>query len=125
MFNRMMLILLSLWSVNSAAHDASYYRVHPIQLQSVMKQCPDHPPESMTCVELQMIAQQTNTLAYELQTDPQQFGQRILALQEAIEKAKMQLQDKPSQPELIAFLDQNSAQLNERLAIVKWLESPN
>ena len=123
--NRIWLLFLSLWSVHAVAQDASYYRVHPIELQSVIKQCPDHPPVNITCSELQMIAQQLNTLAYELQTVPQQFGQKILALQESIEKEKIQLQEKPSQSELIAFLEQEKAQLNERLAVVKWLESPN
>lgn len=125
MFNRMCLIILAFWAVDCAAYDASYYHMHPAALQDAMKQCPDNPPKGLTCVELQMMAQQTNSLAFELQTDPQLFGQKILALQEAIAKVKLQLQEKPNEPALTTFLEQNNAQLLERLAIVKWLESPN
>ena len=125
MFNRVCLIILSLWAVNCAAYDASYYHRHPAALQDAMKQCPDSPPKGFTCVELQMITQQTNALAFELQTDPQQFGQKILALQEAIAKVELQLEAKPNDASLTTFLNQSNEQLLERLVIVKWLESPN
>lgn len=118
-------ILLSLWSVFAAAKDVSYYRVHPVELQLVLKACSDSPKLDEKCNDLQIIAQQLNAQAYELQSNPQQFGQTILHLQEMIAKATIELENTPSKSEIRTFLEENTAQLQQRLAVVKWLESPN
>lgn len=118
-------LLLSTWAAFAAAQDVSYYRVHPIELQSVLKQCSDNPKTDETCKQLQLIAQQFNEQAYELQSNPQQFGQVILHLQETIAKATIELEKTPSKSEIATFIAENTAQLQQRLAVVRWLESPN
>lgn len=64
-------------------------------------------------------------LQYELQRNPQQFGQTILHLQELIETATIELEKTPSNAQLRTFLKENTLQLQQRLAVVKLLESPN
>ena len=105
-------------------HDEAYYRSHMTALQNVMNQCPAHHPAELTCDQLQKIALRANALADELRLDPQGFGQKILALQETLLQDQTSSEMNPSQPALQASVALHQTQLDERLSIVKWLESP-
>jgi hypothetical protein len=99
-------ILLSCTTQSFATNTAYYYLLHHEALQKAMAQCPKFSPKNISCDELKNISLRANALAYELREDPQAFGNKILKLQ----------QD--------ASTTENKVQLAERLAIVKWLESP-
>lgn len=108
----------------SASHDASFYSLHPNALQQAIDQCPGTHPAGVACEQLNQLAVRANTLASELHDNPQAFGKKILALQEDLAKLTDELQNNPQQPELQAAINSNKMQLGERLAVVKWLESP-
>lgn len=105
-------------------HDEAYYRSHMAQLQKVMNQCPDHHPAELTCEQLQKIALRANALSDELRFDPQGFGQKILALQESMSVDEASIEANRHQPALQESIALHQMELSERLAIVKWLESP-
>ncbi|MDI1352004.1 MAG: hypothetical protein PSV35_04425 [bacterium] len=112
---------LGLTSCNSK--DEQYYRSNPKELQAAIKRCPNEQPQGLTCNQLNDLAQRLSGLAYDLQSNPQGFGQKILALQQTIANQKIELINKPT-PELKASLEKNSHDLVDFLAVVKWLESP-
>lgn len=115
---------ISLMTTACAAQNEQYYKLHPEQLRQAIAHCPDkHPPE-VSCEQLADVAKMVNTLAYQLQISPQGFGKDILALQEKIAKQRSTLKKEPNQSGLKSDLDKNEQNLKERLAIVKWLESP-
>ncbi len=124
MMKFILLAVMSIWVVACSAHDEQYYRLHPVTLQQALKQCPEQQPGNLSCQQLKDIAKKMNVLAYQLRMNPQGFGKQILALQETVAKQKKSLQQNPNQPDVKAVLDKNTQQLKERLAIVKWLESP-
>ena len=99
-------IFLSCATKIFATHPASYYWLNHEALEKAVAQCPKFSQKNIGCDELKSIAVRANALAYELREDPQAFGNKILKLQ----------QD--------ASTPENKIQLAERLAIVKWLESP-
>jgi len=107
-----------------AAHDSTYYSTHLKELQKAIEFCPEKHPAGVSCEELNISAQRTNELVSELQYNPQGFGQKILTLQESLAKLTTTLQTNPGHPEALEAAEQHKLQLSERLAIVKWLESP-
>jgi len=118
------LIIMSLWVVACSAHDDHYYSLHPDALQQALKKCPEQQPSQISCAQLKDVADRVNALAYELRLNPQDFGKQILVLQQTVAKQESVLQQQVNQPALTAELDKNRQQLKDRLAIVKWLESP-
>jgi len=108
----------------TAAHNATYYNLHPLELQEAIEACPEKYPAGVTCEQLNVSATQINVLASELHQDPQGFGRKILELQEHLAKLAVELKQYPNHPELLTSIDSKNTQLAERLAIVKWLESP-
>ena len=116
----MLLMVASLWAVACSAHNEHYYRTHPKALQAAIQQCPAKSPSPLSCAQLKDIALRVNELAYQLRLDPQGYGQKILVLQEIIARQEANREEKEQQPSL----DENKIHLQERLAIVKWLESP-
>ncbi len=118
------LAILSLYSAISFAHDESYYSVHPKELLQAFNKCPGHQTTTLSCEQLKPIALRLNTLAYELRFDPQGYGQKILDLQESIAAINLTSQHNTLPNESQSVLNVNTKNLNERLAIVKWLESP-
>lgn len=116
------LIILGLTSCTKK--DEHYYETHPNDLQQAIKSCPQQQPQGLTCEQLQTIAGHMNSLAYQLQSSPQGFGAKILALQETIAKQQQQLETDLSNADLQASVAQNKRDLAEHLAVVKWLESP-
>lgn len=109
---------LFLFMVGCSSHDEAYYRLHPKQLQQVLKQCTGQASTNENCEQLKILAAQMTQLAYELQKNPQAFGNQILSLQEKIAEVDTQPH---SNKETLKSLHK---ELQDRLAIIKWLESP-
>jgi hypothetical protein len=115
----------SLWAFMSfAAHDELYYSGHPNALQHAIEKCPENAPNLVSCEKLSEIASRLNESAYLLRVDPQGYGKKILELQEQIAEQEAALRTSADQPQVKVVLDENKRILQERLAIVKWLESP-
>ncbi|KTD34110.1 secreted endonuclease [Legionella moravica] len=102
----------------------NYYRSNPKELQMAIKSCPNKQPEGLTCEQIGQLGSRMNSLAYQLQLNPQAFGNKILALQQTIAKQKLELNDAGTNSELKISLEQNEHDLADYLAVVKWLESP-
>lgn len=115
--------LITFGLVSCANKDEGYYRSHPKELQQALKACPSIKPQGLSCEQIQKLGQRMNALAYELQSSPQGFGSKILALQEAIAKQQTESKDKTT-PKANTSLAQKKHELAEYLAVVKWLESP-
>ena len=124
MVKHLILSLATLLLVACSTHDEQYYRVHPEALQEALKKCPEQRPDALTCDELNRIALDVNQLVYSLQMSPQGFGTKIIALQVELAKQQSLLRTNPNQPELVSAIAALKQQLAMRLAIVKWLESP-
>jgi len=114
----------SLWMTACSAHDEQYYRLHPKLLQQALQTCPEKQSANISCEQLKDIALRVNEFAYQLQIDPQGYGKKIILLQQIIAKQESTLKTTPNQQELQTSLNENKQDLQERLAIVKWLESP-
>jgi hypothetical protein len=104
-----------------AAHDERYYSLHPNALQKAITACPQKPSSTVSCEQLKNIASRVNDLAYQLRLNPQGYGKEILALQETIGKQEANPAEAST---LEPSLAENKRDLEEHLAIVKWLESP-
>jgi hypothetical protein len=120
----LVLLLVSLGLVSCAAKDEQYYRSHPKELQQALKSCPAEKPPMMTCDALQTLGERLNSLAYQLQSSPQGFGNKILSLQQTIAKQEVELKEHKTVPNMNASLIKNKNDLADYLAVVKWLESP-
>lgn len=118
-----MLSIITLGLLACGAKDEQYYRSHPKEIQTALEHCPSQQPAGMSCEQLHKLGQSMNSLAYQLQSNPQGFGAKILALQEAIAKDEQELKMKDS-VDLKNSLAQKRHTLVEYLAVVKWLESP-
>jgi hypothetical protein len=118
------LVLSSLWVAACAAHDDHYYQLHPKLLQRAIEQCSLQSAADTKCEQLKDIAVRINQSAYQLRMDPQGYGQQILSLQALISKQETSLREQPEEKLLQESLHKNKRSLQERLAIVKWLESP-
>jgi hypothetical protein len=97
----------------SVQHNESYYKTHPEALAKVMQLCAENSKERKDCARLKKTAQHVNRLMDELRENPQLFGQSIVSLQSAL----AQPIDKSQQVQL-------KQALAERMAIVRWLETP-
>ncbi len=117
-------VLLSLWTASSFAHDEAYFKVHPKELQQAFNKCHVKPTTSLNCEQLKLIAVRINALAYELRLDPQGYGQKILSLQQQIAAGESSARAHALNADVKMQLDRHKQNLNERLAVVKWLESP-
>lgn len=110
--SRLLLVLLLPLALSACGEKtAGYYRTHPQQLAAAIEHC-RATQSSVACTELETIAAFVKNMADNLRQDPQVFGQRILTLQEEMAAMK-----KPSH--------KMAQELHARLAVVKWLESPN
>ncbi|MDR3504590.1 MAG: hypothetical protein P4L79_18640 [Legionella sp.] len=117
-------ILVILGLTSCMKKDEHYYQTHPNELQQAIKSCPEQQPQGMSCNQIQEIAGRMNSLAYQLQQSPQGFGNKILALQETLAAQEQKLKTDTTNKELQASIAQNQHDLEEHLAVVKWLESP-
>jgi len=118
------LICASLCLVACGVQDEHYYRTHPQALQQALKFCPGVQPSGLSCAAPMPIAASVNELAYQLQYSPQHFGQQIIALQEKLAQQEAVFAKDSNQAELKLAIEKNKQNLAERMAIVRWLESP-
>lgn len=124
MLKCILLLMVSLWVSACTADSAGYYRTHPQALQKALDQCPERSPRNISCEELEKLVERLKQLATELRTNPQGFGQKILELQQTIASESQALNQKADQPQLRAEHQKNQKELQLRLSVVKWLESP-
>ena len=105
-------------------HDERYYTLHPKALAHAMKQCPNASNGEMSCERLEKIARKLNHMAYSLRRDQQGFGKDLIALQEKRYAETIRVRENPAQPQLKEALQKTERRLETRLAVVKWLLSP-
>ncbi|AUH72347.1 secreted endonuclease [Legionella sainthelensi] len=117
-------LLITLGLASCSAKNEYYYQTHPDELQQALKACPERQPQGLTCEQLETLATRMNELAYKLQMSPQGFGQKIIALQEAIAKEQSQLETEQNNENLEASLMKKKQDLADHLAVVRWFESP-
>ncbi|MFW2570588.1 hypothetical protein [Legionella sp. 29fVS95] len=107
-----------------STRDEQYYRLNPQALQQAIKDCPNKQPAQISCEQLAAINSSVYELVYQIQINPQEFGKQILSIQQELAKQRIVLKKNPKQPELRKMIEENEQCLAERLAIVRWLESP-
>ncbi len=121
----LLLICLTAMMISCAVKkDEHYYQSHPEKLQEALNHCPKKQPEHLTCQQLKDVAMRFNQLANELHANPQEFGKKIITLQEEIARQKAQLKKDSTQKELKEKLAENQEMLDSRLTLVKLFESP-
>lgn len=120
----MLVILMTLGLTSCTVKDKHYYQNNPKELQKALKACPSQQPQGMTCEQIEEIGKRMNTLAYQLQYNPQNFGGKILSLQQSISEQQAELKKNSNNPQLKATISKNKQDLADYLAVVKWLESP-
>lgn len=104
--------------------DENYYRVHPQELNEAIEKCPQKHPAGLTCEQMNGIVAEVNELATEVHRDAQGFGKKIIALQTELANLQLQLRKTPGKTDTVNAIDSIKLELAMRLAIVKWLESP-
>lgn len=124
MIKFILLISLPLLAGVSHANTETYYKVNLNKLQQELSLCPERHPRNVTCEQLAQYARQVNNLADELRSSPQDFGKKILSLQQSQANILAALKQDPDQPDLKQSIHYTKKQLAERIAVVKWLESP-
>lgn len=120
----LVMVLVALGIVSCTVKNEQYYRSNPKELQAALKSCSDHQFQDTQCQQLQQLGQRMGTLAYQLQSSPQGFGTKILSLQEQIASQEQAMKSNHYTAEEQSILAHNKEDLAERLAVVKWLESP-
>lgn len=120
----LVVILIALGLTSCNVKNEQYYLSKPKELQKALKACPNQVPQGLSCQQLEQIGDRMNRLAYQLQSNPQAFGNKILALQQTIASQQLELKKNSTNKELQATLAQNQHDLVDLLAVVKWLESP-
>lgn len=111
-----LLICISVFFLSACSkQDMAYYQRHPQAVFLALQTCTTEDPKShVSCHQLETLAQTFRKWVAELQTNPQNFGQKIIKLQ--VNCARESLSEGEQQ---------NCRQeLDMRLAVVKWLESP-
>lgn len=124
MIKYILLITLPLLASVGNADTETYYKEHLNKLQRDISQCPERHPQHVTCDQLTQYALDANKLADELRNSPQDFGKKILSLQESQANILAALKNDPDQSDLKQSIHQTNKQIAERIAVVKWLESP-
>ena len=116
------LFSLCLFSLSGCSEkSSSYYWEHPQQLRDALTACQNQ-HANPNCEKLYQIGYSMNVLALELQSNPQRFGSTLMKLQmELAEKKQAQAPSKQSTHSLLEPIEQ---EIQQRLAVIKWLESP-
>jgi hypothetical protein len=119
-------ILLALCGFSMfSVKDDRYYRQHPDELQKALILCPKQTDAMLSCDDMVLLAKEINALSYDLQKDPQLFGQKITTLQTLIINQEKSLKLSNTNHDLLKEeISKNKKQLMTLLSIVKWLESP-
>lgn len=114
------MLIIVCWSSIGFAKSMNYYLANPQLVERELAACPATQPTDISCDALKQIAIKIDSLIYELHSDRLAYGQNILSLQEIIAKQRV-LQ---SHNEESSNLNENINNLNARLAVIRWLESP-
>ncbi len=123
--NKYLLLLIAVIGLTSCIEkDENYYRMHPKELHRVLEDCENKMLQKITCQKLEELRNQMSRLAYQLQSSPQGFGNKILTLQQTIAKQKELLKKDESNEQIKIEMEQNERQLVDMMSVVKWLESP-
>jgi hypothetical protein len=123
--NKYLVVILIALGLNSCnGKKEPYYMSHPKELQKAMQACPNQQPQGLSCQQIEQISNRLNSLAYQLQSNPQGFGNKILAMQQTIAKQEVELKTNTANYELKMSLQQNQHDLIDFLVVVKLLESP-
>ncbi len=118
------MVLIALGVASCTVKNEQYYRSNPKELQAALTLCANQHAQDAQCSKLQQLGQRMGTLAYQLQSSPQGFGTKILSLQEAIAAQEHAIKGNHLTAEEQNTLAHNKEDLADRLAVVKWLESP-
>ena len=119
----LMVILITLGLASCEIANGRNYLANPTELQKAMQACPAQHPDGLSCEQLGKLAVIISSLSIELQSGPQAFGNKILALQQTIAQQEQELA-KNDNTELKASLNKNRDDLAHRLIVVRWFESP-
>lgn len=119
------LLLFTASLLLAACHekDEAWYWNHPDALRKQLEQCAKQTArQGLSCTSLQAIAGKMQNFAWELQQSPQNFGKKILALQEkiALQEKNINIKDKANSE----ALEKDKQLLSQLLAVVKQYESP-
>ena len=112
---RLLILLCSTLLLSACSStDKAYYLTHPKAREQAIRACEVGRAQAVSsCDEQRALATVLNQLAYELQSNQQQYGQAILLLQQQ----RAQATDATAQKAL-------DEQIQLRLAVVNWLASP-
>lgn len=106
------LIMLAGLAACGEVKNETYYQEHPKELMSFLKTCSDTENDSM-CHRLKPIGEQVERDLVLLQTEPQVFGSKIIALQIALTKES----DAKARQSI-------ETELRFKRAMAAWIESP-
>lgn len=107
----------------SRAGDVTDYQLNPQRLEQALANCPAKHPTNVTCDELTHAESVVNQMVIALQANPQAYGLSILQLQTTLAEQIAQQRQQPSL-QLQQQIAQNQRTLQERLGVIRWLESP-
>ena len=124
MIKRIILFLGAIFLVGCGVHDEAYYHANPEELSTALEHCSEKPQKGLSCDELKKVATEVNRLAYELQSNPINFGKKIMDLEIQLAEQKLKNHNKQRETDDVDELAKVEKELALRMAIVKWLESP-
>lgn len=110
--------------VACAPQNEQYYRMNPEILRAALQKCPNQAPSGVSCDQLSSIAIKMNRLADEWRMGPQAFGKKIISLQNRLATLQDQSGNASVKANNETTIQTVSEELQERLAVVKWLSSP-
>lgn len=109
----------------SFAADIDYSKLSPVNIKQDLANCPNKAPHiKLSCDELKTFASRINDLAIQMQVDRQGYGKAILASQEKLAQQQRLLAKNKDNKQLYTEIASNQQEINERLLLIRWLESP-
>lgn len=123
--SRYIIILMLLIGSACLAAEIDYSNLNPVKIEQDLAACPNKSPEiNLSCAELRKFAERINSLAMQMQTDRQGFGKSILESQEKLAQQKELFAKNQNDKNLANEIAINQQDIQERLLLIKWLESP-
>lgn len=107
-------VLVALIAGCQQVRDDAYYLTHPEALFSELTLCKTDSSIRKTCEHLGSLAMVIQKIAVTLQEDPFLFGQEIIKLEMSCANSEIKQQEKT----------ECNDNLKTKLAVIKWLESP-
>lgn len=102
-----------------------YSKLSPLAIEQDLANCPNQSPHiNLSCDELKIFAARINDFAIQMQVDRQGYGKAILASQERLAEQKQLLAKNQNNKQLNMEMASNLQEINERLLLIRWLESP-